>query len=471
MTEVPPYLVFRGHAIPYDIIIEIATFASRTTLSRLMKTCRTLYHECAKLQLRRRVAIETRPDLTSFLAFLHAEEGTRCRCLRELVLDVDLPPLPEPGGLARSLIMAIQNYSFQSLTSMQLDNAENMLDSHPKLSIGLASLGTLAALIIRPAGMASLAFLKNLHSKLRTLVVTYERGFDQSHGGEEAFHPIVAFTKFRHSLETLEVHGYEAELSRTRFPGTYPRVRELILDSPDSPLLAPYIHAFPDVRKLSLTTVFADRLTPDSLSLEMSLIDAFRRTNQNDQTKFGSWTKLETVTGTAADLYLAGLKCAMETLYLNVCQWDPWSMVLPILLDASVSELHLFVAAFDPLGDGALPSILGRLAHSRIESLNLHIHLRAQEEWEDGQRTMVNHNSLDRLLQTVVPLNLRKFRITLRCECFTRGCGRHNSCGAHELRDFNTNTFAEHVLAVAPTVQEATVRFICSIKYSHNTYF
>ncbi|KAI0652219.1 hypothetical protein C8Q79DRAFT_922733 [Trametes meyenii] len=395
MPELPPYAVGQGHALPYDVLIEIATFVSRTTLSRLMKTCRILYHECAKLQLRRRVVIETLPDLASFSAFLHAEVGGRCRWLRELVLDVELPQIPAPDGLTRSLTTAIQNYSFQSLTSIQLENAENVLNSHPKLSTGFASLDTLTTLIVRPAGTTTLAFLKNLQSDLRTLIVTYEHGLDQGHGGKEAFHPIVAFKKFRHTLETLEVHGYEAELSRTRITGTYPRVQELILDSPDCPLLAPYIHAFPNVRNLSLTTVFADRLTPDSLFLEMSLIDAFRRTNQNDQAKFGSWTKLETVTGTAADLYLTGLKCAIKVLYLNVCQWDPWSMVLPILLDASVSKLHLFVAAFNPLGDGALPSILEQLAHSPLESLNLHIHLCAQEEWDDDQRTMVNYTSLN----------------------------------------------------------------------------
>ncbi|KAL1951655.1 hypothetical protein VTO73DRAFT_804 [Trametes versicolor] len=458
----------RNPALSADVLLVVASFASRGTLSAMMKTCRLLYHEGAKILVRRRVEIDDIQDLSSFLAFLHAENGSRCGFLRELVLDIDLPRPTTPNLMSPALSNLLADHSFRSLTSLRLGSAERMLRSHPQLAGGFASLKALTSLDIGPVGLKTLAVLAALESELRVLVLKYAPGLDQRPSAAECCHPVVVLQRFRNSLETLDVQGYEAELDRARFPEPYPRMQELILDSPDCPLLAPYIHAFPDMRNLSITTVFADNLTLDNLDAEEDLIEAFRRANRGDQAIYGSWTKLETVNGTAPDLYVAGLRCAIKDLYLNVCMWDPFKMVLGTLQDASVSRLHLFVHAVEALGNDGLPMVFRRLVDSSLEALFLHIRLCAEEEWDEDLRTVVNPTALERLLQSLGSLPIQKFHLVLRCEHSGYAAGPHSPtkkvCGGQGIQDFDCEAFARRVLATVPAVHDVDVRFNCSRK-------
>ncbi|KAI0375350.1 hypothetical protein BV20DRAFT_960469 [Pilatotrama ljubarskyi] len=459
--------------LSYDVLLEVGQFASRSTLSALMKTCRFLYHECGKTMVRRRVVIETIPDLASFLACLNAENGSRCRYLEHLVLDVELAGLFLPRSIARTLSDILTQQTFPSLTTLRLHNAEEILRSQPSLPSDFASLSALTSLTVSSAGSKTISFLKGLQSQdLQTVVLKYKPGFDQRPNTLESSHPLMALENFRSSLETVEVHGYEAELRRARFPERYPRVQELILNSPDCPLIAPYIHAFPDLRNLSITTVFADRLTPDNLPNELVLIDAFRRANVDEQVGFGSWTKLETVTGTAPDIYLAGLRCAIEVLYLNVCTWDPFTMVSSILRDASVTRLHLFVHMIEALDEDGLPMVFRQLSDSSLEAISLHVKLCSQVEWEEDLRTVVDHAALDYLVESLASLPVRKLHFALRCEDSGYTGEPHSPrpstsskvCGAQKLQDFDCNAFAQRLLSTVAAVEHVDVRFMCSRK-------
>ncbi|KAI0830660.1 hypothetical protein BC628DRAFT_889684 [Trametes gibbosa] len=379
--------------LPVDVLLQIASFASRTSLSAIMKTCHLLYHEGAKIMVRRRVVINNIPDFVSFLAFLRAEDTSRCLLLQDLVVSVDLPRPAVPNPVSQPLFKLLVEHTFRSLTSLRLDNSEDLLCTHSKLASGFSSLKTLTSLFIGPAGMNTLALLTVLQSDLRFLVLKYQPGLDQAHGAS-GYHPVIVLQRFRESLESLEVHGYEAALDRTRLPSTYPHMQELVLDSPDCPILAPYIHAFPEVRNLSITTIFADRLTPDNIDRESNLIDAFRRANQGDQSTYGTWTKLETVTGTVPDLYLAGLRCSIEVLYMNVCTWDPFTMVLAVLRDVFVSRLHLYVFTSEAFEEDGLPMVFKALDNSSLDALHLYVRLCAQEEFEEDIRTVVNSDAL-----------------------------------------------------------------------------
>ncbi|KAI0361238.1 hypothetical protein OH77DRAFT_1417474 [Trametes cingulata] len=455
-----------------DVLLEVAYFAPRQTLSALMKTCRFLYHECAKTMLRRQVVIENVPDLTSFLAFLNAEDGSRCRYLEDLVLDLELVGPSLPKSTARTLADVLSQQSFPSLTSLQLHNAEQILRPHPMLPAGFASLSALTSLTVTSAGSKAISFLKGLRSDLRVVVLKYKPGFDQRPNAEESSHPLIALHNFRSTLETVEVHGYEAELRRGQFPGPFPRAQELILNSPDSPLIAPYVHAFPDLRNLSISTIYADSLTPDNIEFETDAMRAFRRENVAEQSEFGSWTKLETVTGTVPDIYLAGLRCPVEVLYLNASTWDPFTMVSSILRDASVTRLHLFVHTIEALEEDGLPMAFRRLSDSSLEAISLHLKLNAQLEWEEDLRTIVDHAALDDLVDSLASLPILKFQFALRCE--ESGCtGEPHSprpptsdmvCGAQELQDFDCEAFAERILSTVPAVEHVDVKFICSRK-------
>ncbi|KAH9898054.1 hypothetical protein C8Q73DRAFT_779851 [Cubamyces lactineus] len=457
--------------LSYDVLLEVAAFASRPTLSALMKTCRVFYHDIAKVMLRRRVVIDNVYDMNAFTAFLNAE-ASRAGFLRDLTIDIEPPPAVGLHPTARGISDAFLRHSFRSLTSLRLDNAEETLRLYgPKLSGGLASMSTLTSLIVSPVGTSVMTMLVRLRADLRTLVIGYQLGLDQIETlPHNVLHPVVLLQRFRHSLETVEIRGYEVELSRAKVPGQYPKVQEFILDSPDCPLLAPYIHAFPNVRNLCLTTVFANALTPDILPRERGTIDAFRRLNQIDQASFGGWTKLETVSGTVADVYLAGFSCAIEVLYLNVRMYDPFCMVHTILKDASVSRLHLFVHNLEVLENDGLPMALRQLGDSSLEALFLHIRLCAQTEYDEDQRILVDMAAIDRLLDSFSYLRIKKLDLRLCCDDAAWKRGPHSPlapgslCGGQDIRPFDCEAVAQRMLSSVSTIQDVGVRFMCDRK-------
>ncbi|KAJ8463314.1 hypothetical protein ONZ51_g10337 [Trametes cubensis] len=468
--EYTPGMSHTGPALSYDVLLEVAAFASRQTLSSFMKTCRILYHEIAKMMLRRRVVIDNVYDMNAFTAFLNAEPN-RPGFLCDLTIDMEPHPPVRLQPIAPGLSDTFLRHSFRSLTSLRLDHAEETLRLYPKLSDGLASLSTLTSLIVSPAGSFVMTMLLCLQADLRTLVIGYQEGLDQMEAlPHHVLHPVVLLQRFRHSLETVEIRGYEVELSRAKVPGQYPKVQEFILDSPDCPLLAPYIHAFPDVRNLCITTVFADALTPDILPRERATIDAFRRLNQLDQASFGAWTKLETVSGTVADVYLAGFSCAIEVLYLNVLTYDPFCMVHTILRDASISQLHLFIHNLEVLEDGGLPMVLRQLGDSSLEALFLYIRLCAQTECEEDQLILVDMAAIDRLLDSFSYLRIKKLDFRLCCDDAACKRGSHRPlapgmlCGGQDILAFDGEAVAQRILSSIPTVQDVGVRFMCDRK-------
>ncbi|KAH9847370.1 hypothetical protein C2E23DRAFT_519620 [Lenzites betulinus] len=459
--------------LPVDVLSQVALFAERSTLSAMMKTCHALYHEGAKIMVRRRVVIVNIPDCVSFLAFLRAEDTSRCRFLQDLVLSVELPRPAVPNPVSQHLYNLLEGRTFRCLTSLRLDNSESVLSTHTKLASSFSSLTSLTSLFIGPAGVLTLALLTNLKSDLKYLVLKYQSGVDQIHRASE-LHPVIVLQPFRESLESLEVHGFDVTLDRAQFPSEYPHMQELVLNSPDCPLLAPYIHAFPEVRNLSLTTVFANRLTLDNIDFEYEFINAYRLTNQDEQDVYGTWTKLETVTGTVPDLYLAGFRCAIQVLYMTACTWDPFEMALDVLQDASVSRLHLSVFTIAAFEDNGLPLVFKSLGDTGPDALHLHVRLRAQEEYEDDTKIVVTPDSLNYLLQSLASSPIQTFRFALRCE-YTNytTAGVHKPfeasegprvCGAQELHAFDCDVFARQVLETVPAVQDVDVSFTCTRK-------
>ncbi|KAI0778530.1 hypothetical protein BD413DRAFT_609128 [Trametes elegans] len=465
----------RTPALPMDVLLEIASFCPTSTQCTLMRVCRTLYHDCAKSLLRRRIVIDVVSDLVSFIAFLQAEGGDRCQYLRDLVLDLHPPSgtlfatVSLPGPISQSLVDIFTKNTFRSLVSLRLDNAEMLLRSHSHLANGFAHLTSLTSLTITQAGLESIKMVKVLRSHLRVLVLKYEETFDPDVHTAALFHPVLALQKFRRTLETLAIHGFEADLPRNDLCAQFPNMQELILDSPDSPLLAPYIKAFPNLRNLSITTGFADKLTPGNLQVEAEFYEPVRLTNRADQLTTGSWTKLETVTGTVPDIYIAGFTCPIEVLYLNVCKHDPFDMVLSILRDAVVNRLRLFVTPRRAFEEDGLPMVFRGLSHSILELLALNIRLCGDVDEYDERPCIVDTEATNRLLVSLASLSIQKLEIQLRCECVT-GKGPHaprppsRPCGGENLADFDCEAYARRALATVPAVQSVDVRFMCTFK-------
>ena len=73
--------------LTYDTLLHVISLTGYAKESvQLVATCRILYHEGAKIALKKPVTIYNEEQLASFLQFLRTENLSRCRFLRQLDL-------------------------------------------------------------------------------------------------------------------------------------------------------------------------------------------------------------------------------------------------------------------------------------------------------------------------------------------------------------------------------------------------
>ena len=73
--------------LTYDTLLHVISMTDDAEdCVPLVATCRVLYHEGAKIALKKPVTIYNEEQLASFLQFLRAENLSRCRFLRQLDL-------------------------------------------------------------------------------------------------------------------------------------------------------------------------------------------------------------------------------------------------------------------------------------------------------------------------------------------------------------------------------------------------
>lgn len=71
--------------IPFDLIAQIMTHSTPSTISALMQTCHLYYHEGPKHLLRDGVVLLTHDQVApTFVRFIYAEHGARFAYLRKL---------------------------------------------------------------------------------------------------------------------------------------------------------------------------------------------------------------------------------------------------------------------------------------------------------------------------------------------------------------------------------------------------
>ena len=142
------------------------------------------------------------------------------------------------------------------------------------------------------------------------------------------------------------------------------------------PKLAPYIHAFPNLKNLTINTMHTGEHYDEERPLDFEDCADCRATNQSEQVQFGAWDRLDKVDGNLMDLYLMGLSCPVQVVRLFVDEGSPWELLTVVLDDMRISELSLVIlegAVFNG-EDGLLPT-LRRLTRSSWKTLRITISL------------------------------------------------------------------------------------------------
>ncbi|RPD56432.1 hypothetical protein L227DRAFT_656263 [Lentinus tigrinus ALCF2SS1-6] len=395
----------------FDILREIARSSDRQTCATLIRSCRFFYQEAAKCVLHDPVTLRNDSDVRKLVRFLEPDHYARARYVRTLRLDVTQTLSPKDLHALEDTIAQMTQ-----LEHLLIDEGEEFLESFPSLGNALANLTTLRQLHVWYAGSLTCNFLKATKSNLVSISLGW-MGSDEDWFAEQdmddeewsTLHPVPLLAKWCSSLEELNCECWYTASKLPTFTDVYPSMRCLKVERDDFPLSAPYIRAYPNLARLSVSTDHVEDLKypEDRQRLHEHRIRNIR--DQEAEDGPGTWQHLEEYVGSLADLYLLGLTCHIPRVMFSAEMSDLDLELLSAVL-ACANPKHLNVE-----GDGALlahsshslPVILREPDLSRLESLVLRIHIRQEHEELDVGA------ALDALGSALAQLPLRRLRLCI----------------------------------------------------------
>lgn len=136
---IPPTSMFISHSmiLPYDALFELFPCLRRSDASKLMRTCKTLYHHGSRRLLEEVVPVFD-TNLCSLSLFFEADM-TRCKYLHDLFI---CPNLGDPDVYMRTFARVLQNATnLRVLTILG-----SILDTYPSILSAVMDLSSIQTL-------------------------------------------------------------------------------------------------------------------------------------------------------------------------------------------------------------------------------------------------------------------------------------------------------------------------------------
>ncbi len=348
----------------HDILLEVLRHCDSSTLCALMSVSRSLHDEAARSFLSDPVVFGECTDLESFIRFISVDNGRRLPYVRDL--DIQL--------LWKSEDLHLSIGGMINLQRLNNNDAENLVENHPKLADAFAALEGIEQLVALNAGQLTCAMLRNMCSRLRSVRLTgilYPRDAKPD--------PVEALSGMTSSLEELEC---AVNWSHTHSDAPYPvfhKLRKFSIEGIVSPSTPRYAAAFPALTHLSILS----RQALESVWREARPrfpADLYLR--RNNMGLSHTWPLLQEISGDAGDVYNLGLRHPVPCLRLKA-RWAHQADSLLSTLLRDMRPLHLSLTVPDPkkaevLSGGeedarALASMLSiQSAATSIRCLELH---------------------------------------------------------------------------------------------------
>ncbi|PIL30601.1 hypothetical protein GSI_07302 [Ganoderma sinense ZZ0214-1] len=395
ISEGCPYYIMNTAPLPsppqltYDILLHIISlYSSAGQAVPLIATCRVLYHEGAKIALKKPVTISGAAQLALFLKFLHAENSSRCQHLKQLELGGFRVEAELVQGLLETLPLLV------GLQKLRLVNAEELLTSDPAI----------------PTTFAALTSLRD--SPLVSVAVDCITDFDDdsaelwdrlTYAEWPNYHPMALLANVSPTLEELQcvacstISDWDVAVPTT----VYPNMRKLSIEIHELPLrIDPFIRAFPNLTNLNVRTQHCY----DHLDLE-DLRTSHEGNVGQQLASCGTWTHLEHFTGALVDLYAIGLTCRIGRITLtdNVKDELGLDMLATVLRYARPLHLKFRGISYSLLEDSqpGFISMLRSEGASDLVNLDMCINFR-EEDWDKDWRITV-----DNLVSALTALRLK----------------------------------------------------------------
>ncbi len=387
----PPLSAFK---LTYDILLHmISLYSCASEAVPLIATCRVLYHEGVKIALKKPVVIFDATELASFLKFLHAENSSRCRYLKEL----DIWGFHAEPELVQELLKILP--LLVNIETLQLASAEQFLASDPALPMAFAALTSLRHVDVCGASDATCAFLSSLNSPLVSATVDFITDHDDDSTDLwdrltvdqwPIYHPTALLGNLSSTLEELRCVSWSTTPVAIRSDRVYTNMRKLSIEVHNLHLrIDPFICAFPNLTDLNVHT---DNFYDPIYETDLEAMRTSHETNVRQQlTSCGTWTRLEHFTGRLSDLYAIGLTCRIGriTIVDDVGDELRMGMLATVLRYARPLHLKLQGIACTML-EGSEPSFISTLRSEGASALlNLDVCIYFGEEDRDRDLTVV----------------------------------------------------------------------------------
>ena len=376
--------------LTYDILLHvISLFSYAKDAVHLMATCRLLHHAGAKIALRKPVVIEDSEQLASFLAFLSAENSSRCRYLKQL----DLWTCGDDEDDIQDLIDILPR--LVNIESLRLSNGEDVLEPDYSLPRAFARLASLRHIEFPGVRMATSTLLSLLRSPLVSANIDFIADdcsdiwsyLDRRQWPE--YHPVTLLQNFSSTLEELQCAAWYTvtEPAIPKMP-IYPNMRKLSLELHDLHLrMDPFIRAFPNLTHLH---VLAEDRGPIG-NLELEIIRVSHDVNLEKQlVPSGRWAHLEHFTGGVVDLYATGLTCHIRRVTILGTLEDGQATDLLETMLRYARPVHLGLEALAGSALAGFLSMLGSDCASNLINLSVCICFDANDQEKDLRETIVS---------------------------------------------------------------------------------
>lgn len=378
--------------LTYDTLLHVISVTVNAKESiKLMETCKVLYHEGAKIALRKPITIFNEDQLILFLRFLRAEDLSRCRHLRQLELWSFTPELDGLPVFIETLPHLI------SLELLRFPNAEELLElqfsdsSEPALLRAFAALTTLRRIDISGAKGETCSFLSSLQSPLVSLRIDFLPDDDISlwdmldTSSWSKYHPAVLLANFAPTLQELQCMCWYTNENTVSPVVVYPNMRKLSIELHDFPIRTdPFIRAFPNLTDLRVNTEYHENYYSEDIQESHDKNVARQLDPLNS---CGTWSHLEHFTGTLIDLYAIGLTSHIHrvTLIHTLPDGPRADILATVLRYARPVHLKLEGITGTMLGDAerGFISVLRGRGGANLSNLEMSVNLGREDQEKD----------------------------------------------------------------------------------------
>lgn len=383
----------------YDVLLLVMTFLPKTAVSRLMRSCRTLYEPGVRFVLRD-VCLHTSQAVDSLSMFITAQSQYSPQRRYQFLLELEfLVETPTPENMDTLVYILGRATSLRSL----LIQSPGLFEADKRTCTAIAALDALETLSLKvPIELKTLrTLLGSLKEGIKTVDVRHVYKYDRNTRLPEPidkrqFSALVdassLFEPISSSLEELRV-ALRIPITSSHIPA-FPALHKLHLYGTSTLKRAALVSRFPNLRELSMEYNWESQIVywPLEYGLYVARCHDHRTLNKASAT---SWPDLRRVRGLMRAVYALGLTTHLEELSLASAGQNDVAVLSAVLSDTCPAILRMEWEVTKPSDMDGLSTALG-CADGHIKCLDIRLD-HDEMEWVSVSSLLVSfplHHSM-----------------------------------------------------------------------------